>query len=68
MIYIVVFLLGVMLYACCHKEHYWLYRYPTAFLVGNGVDIGIGAGIISDFIAHIAETACPLVAPMRWAP
>jgi hypothetical protein len=62
MIYIIVFLLGVMLYARYHKEYYWLYRYPIAFLVGNGVGISIRAGIHSDFTLQIAETASPLIA------
>jgi hypothetical protein len=62
MIYIIVFLLGIMLYARFHKEYYWLYRYPIAFLVGNGVGISIRAAIHSDFIVQIRSTASPLIA------
>jgi uncharacterized membrane protein len=62
MIYIIVFLLGIMLYARYSKEYYWLYRYPIAFLVGNGVGISIRAGIHSDFVVQIATTASPIVA------
>jgi len=62
MIYIVVFILGIMLYARYHKDYYWLYRYPIAFLVGNGIGISIRAGIHSDFTMQIAATATPLIA------
>jgi len=62
-IYIIVLILGIMLYARFHGEYYWLYRYPIAFLVGNGVGISIRAEIHSDFIVQIAQTATPLVAP-----
>ena len=61
-IYVVVFILGIMLYARFSKEYYWLYRYPIAFMVGNGVGISIRAAIHSDFIKNIAATASPLVA------
>jgi len=62
-IYILVFILGIMLYARYHHEYYWLYRYPIAFLVGNGVGISIRAAIHSDFIVQIAQTAStPLIA------
>lgn len=60
-IYVVVFILGVMLYFRFSKEYYWLYRYPIAFLVGNGVGISIRAAIHSDFTKNIAATAAPLV-------
>jgi len=61
-IYVVVFILGIMLYARFSKEYYWLYRYPIAFMVGNGIGISIRAAIHSDFIKNIAATASPLVA------
>ncbi|MCK4438103.1 hypothetical protein KAV47_03420, partial [Candidatus Bathyarchaeota archaeon] len=61
-IYAIVFLLGILLYARYHGEYYWLYRYPIAFLVGNGIGISIRAAIHSDFIKNIAATASPLVA------
>ena len=62
MVYWVVFVLGVMLYFRFHRQYYWLYRYPIAFLVGNGVGISIRAAIHSDFVVMIAETATPLTA------
>jgi hypothetical protein len=61
-IYVVVFILGILLYARFSKEYYWLYRYPIAFMVGNGIGISIRAAIHSDFIINIAATASPLVA------
>lgn len=61
-IYAVVFLLGILLYARYHGEYYWLYRYPIAFLVGNGIGISIRAAIHSDFTVQIAATATPLIA------
>jgi hypothetical protein len=61
-IYVVVFILGILLYARFSKEYYWLYRYPIAFMVGNGVGISIRAAIHSDFIKNIAATASPLLA------
>lgn len=61
-IYAIVFVLGIMLYARFSKEYYWLYRYPIAFLVGNGIGISIRAAIHSDFTVQIATTATPLIA------
>ena len=61
-IYVVVFILGILLYARFSREYYWLYRYPIAFMVGNGVGISIRAAIHSDFIKNIAATASPLIA------
>ena len=62
MIYVIVFVLGVMRYARFSDNYYWLYRYPIAFLVGNGVGISIRAAIHSDFIVQIRATASPLIA------
>jgi len=61
-IYVVVFILGILLYARFSKEYYWLYRYPIAFMVGNGIGISIRAAIHSDFTVNIAATASNLVA------
>ncbi|MCW4050275.1 MAG: hypothetical protein NWE89_11140 [Candidatus Bathyarchaeota archaeon] len=61
MIYSVAFLLGILLYARFHRDYYWLYRYPIAFLVGNGIGISIRAAIHSDFIVQVAATASPLI-------
>jgi hypothetical protein len=60
-IYAGAFILGIMLYSRFSKEYYWVYRYPIAFLVGNGVGISIRAAIHSDFIAQIKATATPLI-------
>ncbi|RLI03815.1 hypothetical protein DRO31_00785 [Candidatus Bathyarchaeota archaeon] len=61
-IYVLVFVLGIMLYARFHREYYWMYRFPIAFLVGNGVGISIRAAIHSDFIVQVAQTAStPLI-------
>jgi len=62
MIYVVVFVLGIMMYARFSDEYYWLYRYPIAFLVGNGIGISIRAAIHSDFIVQVRATASPLIA------
>ena len=62
MIYVIVLVLGVMLYARFSDTYYWLYRYPIAFLVGNGVGISIRAAIHSDFIVQVRATASPLIA------
>ena len=62
MVYVVVFVLGIMLYARFHKDYFWLYRYPIAFLVGNGIGISIRAAIHSDFIVQVRATATPLIA------
>lgn len=62
MIYIIVFILGLMLYFRFSRQYYWVYRYPIAFLVGNGVGISIRAAIHSDFTINIAATASSLVA------
>ena len=61
-IYIVVFILGIMLYFRFSRKYYWLYRYPIAFLVGNGVGISIRAAIHSDFTKNIMATAKSLAA------
>ena len=62
MIYFVAFVLGAMMYFRFHREYYWIYRYPIAFLVGNGIGISIRAAIHSDFIKQIAATASPIIA------
>ncbi len=61
-IYVVVFVLGIMMYARFSDQYYWLYRYPIAFLVGNGIGISIRAAIHSDFIVQVRATASPLIA------
>jgi len=56
-IYIVVFLLGIMLYARYHPKYFWLSRYPLAVMVGIGIGLSMRAVVTAEFIAQIKATA-----------
>lgn len=56
-IYVVVFLLGIILFTRYHPEYYWMSRYPLAVIVGIGIGLSMRSGITSEFIAQIKATA-----------
>jgi len=57
MYYIVLFLLGIVLYARYHKKYFWLSRIPIAIMVGTGIGLSMRSTVTSEFIAQIQSTA-----------
>lgn len=61
-LYIVVFLLGILLYTRYHPQYFWVSRYPLAVMVGIGIGLSMRAVVTTEFIAQIKSTAAiPLV-------
>ena len=56
-IYIVVFLLGIVLYSRYHKTHFWISRFPLSIMVGLGIGLSMRATVTAEFIAQIQATA-----------
>ena len=56
-IYIIVFVLGVLLFTRYHSNYYWVSRFPLAVLVGIGVGLMMRTTVTSEFIAQIQSTA-----------
>jgi len=56
-LYILVFVLGLMLFTRYHKRYYWLSRYPMAAVVGLGVGLSMRALISAQLVDQIAATA-----------
>jgi hypothetical protein len=55
--YIVLFILGLVLYARYHKTYFWLSRIPIALMVGIGMGLSMRSTVTSEFIAQIQSTA-----------
>ena len=56
-LYIVVFLLGIILYARYHPQYFWLSRYPLAVMVGIGIGLSMRSVVTAEFITQIRSTA-----------
>jgi hypothetical protein len=56
-LYIVVFILGVILYTRYHKKYFWLSRFPLAIMVGIGIGLSMRATVTAEFIQQIQATA-----------
>jgi len=56
-LYAVVFLLGIILYARYHKKYFWLSRFPLAIMVGIGIGLSMRAVVTAEFIDQIRSTA-----------
>jgi hypothetical protein len=56
-LYIVVFLLGILLYSRYHPEYFWVSRYPLAIMMGLGIGLSMRAVVTAEFIAQIKSTA-----------
>lgn len=56
-LYIVVFILGILLFTRYHKSLFWLSRYPLAVMVGLGIGLSMRSVITTQFIAQIKSTA-----------
>lgn len=56
-LYIVVFILGILLFTRYHKDLFWISRYPLAIMVGLGIGLSMRAVITAEFIAQIKSTA-----------
>ncbi len=57
MFYVVLFLLGVLLYTRYHKTYFWISRIPIAIMVGIGMGLSMRSTVTSEFIAQIQSTA-----------
>ena len=55
--YVVVFILGILLYTRYHKTHFWISRLPVAVMVGTGMGLSMRSTVTSEFIAQIQSTA-----------
>jgi hypothetical protein len=56
-LYIVVFLLGILLYSRYHPEYFWVSRYPLSIMVGLGIGLSMRAVVTAEFITQIRSTA-----------
>jgi len=56
-LYIVVFLLGILLYSRYHPQYFWVSRYPLSIMVGIGIGLSMRAVVTAEFIAQIKSTA-----------
>lgn len=56
-LYLVVFLLGILLYTRYHKKYFWISRFPLAIMVGLGIGLSMRATVTAEFIAQIQSTA-----------
>lgn len=56
-LYIIVFLLGLILYTRYHSKYFWLSRFPLAIMVGIGIGLSMRATVTAEFIAQIVSTA-----------
>jgi hypothetical protein len=56
MLYIVVFLLGILLYSRYHGKYFWISRFPLALMVGIGIGLSMRSTVTSEFIAQIQST------------
>jgi len=55
--YIVVFLLGILLYSRYHPQYFWVSRYPLSVMVGLGIGLSMRAVVTAEFITQIKSTA-----------
>ena len=58
--YLIPIILGLTVYFQYHKEYYWIARYGVAFMMGQGMGMGMRAKIRSDFIVQLQATIAPL--------
>jgi hypothetical protein len=56
-LYVVVFLLGILLYSRYHPQYFWVSRYPLAIMVGLGIGLSMRAVVTAEFITQIKSTA-----------
>ncbi len=56
-LYIVVFLLGILLYTRYHPQYFWISRYPLSVMVGIGIGLSMRSIVTAEFIAQIKSTA-----------
>ncbi|OGD45547.1 hypothetical protein A3K69_08280 [Candidatus Bathyarchaeota archaeon RBG_16_57_9] len=56
-LYVVVFLLGILLYSRYHPQYFWVSRYPLSVMVGLGIGLSMRAVVTAEFIAQIKSTA-----------
>ena len=56
-LYVVVFLLGILLYSRYHPQYFWVSRYPLSVMVGLGIGLSMRAVVTAEFIVQIKSTA-----------
>jgi len=56
-LYIIVFVLGLLLYTRYHGDYFWISRFPLAILVGIGIGLTMRTTVTAEFIAQIQSTA-----------
>ena len=56
-IYVIVFVLGILLFTRYHGGYFWVSRFPLALLVGIGIGLMMRTTVTSEFIAQIQSTA-----------
>lgn len=56
-LYIVVFILGILLYSRYHPQYFWVSRYPLSIMVGLGIGLSMRAVVTAEFITQIKSTA-----------
>ncbi len=57
LLYVIVFALGLLLYARFHKTYFWVSRVPLSLIVGIGIGLSMRTTVTSEFIAQIISTA-----------
>jgi len=57
MLYVIVFVLGIILYMRYQKTYFWVSRVPMALIVGIGIGLTLRSTVTSEFIAQIISTA-----------
>ena len=56
-LYIVVFILGILLYSRYHPQYFWVSRYPLSVMVGLGIGLSMRSVVTAEFITQIKSTA-----------
>jgi len=56
-LYIIVFILGLLLYTRYHGDYFWVSRFPLAVIVGIGIGLAMRTTVTAEFIAQIQSTA-----------
>jgi len=54
--WLITILIGLMYVFFFTKKYFWLYRYPTAIVIGSGIGVYIARGIKTQLIRRITDT------------
>jgi len=61
--FVISLILGFMMFFRLHRSTAWLYKYPTAVVLGAGFGVAMRAAIFSQFLDQIRGTILPLTTP-----